>query len=214
MTLKETLEAKAQDSSIKIPKEKQSIMASAINELEDANLVDNVLKTGDSIPYFKLPNAYGKLIDSKAMLTKENLVITFYRGGWCPYCNLELRALQEHLPEFNKLDTSLVAISPEKPDHSLSTAEKNDLSFEVLSDYDNQVASAFHLVYDLPLNLIEVYKEFDIDLVKSNDTGRWQLPISATYIVNKQGIIIYDFIKEDYKKRADPLDMIKFLKNR
>jgi len=96
----------------------------------------------------------------------------------------------------------------------LNTAEKNKLSFEVLSDIDNSVAKAFNLVFALPENLIEVYKGFKIDLVKSNGNQNNQLPIAATYIIDQDGTIIYDFIKEDYKERADPEEIIKTLKNK
>ncbi|MDH7445879.1 peroxiredoxin-like family protein [Aquimarina sp. 2201CG14-23] len=212
MSLTEQLKTRAAQSAAKYPETIHKIMNNGIAILKDAQLVDRALKTGDKIPEIILPNAANQNVSVQELLVTNKVILSFYRGGWCPYCNMELRALQNSLDEFEKLGATLVAISPEIPDNSLTTSEKNNLSFEVLSDLDNKIAKAFNLVFTLPKDLIEVYKGFGIDLTQSNGNQDHQLPISATYIIDQDGTISYDFIKEDYKERADPEKIIKHLK--
>ncbi|GGX04615.1 peroxiredoxin-like family protein [Aquimarina muelleri] len=213
MSLTKDLKASAEASAKKHPENILQIMNNRIQDLKDKKLVSKALKTGDTIPEITLPNAVNKKVSIQELLLDKKVIVSFYRGGWCPYCNLELNALQQALPEFEKLGATLIAISPETPDNSLTTSDKNNLSFEVLSDLDNTVAKKFNLVFTLPKDLIEVYKGFNIDLEKSNGNTNQELPISATYVIDKDGTILYDFIKEDYKERADPNEIIKHLKN-
>jgi len=213
MSLTEKLKEHASQSANRIPQPVQEIMAKGINSLKDDKLVTKALKTGDKIPEIELLNATGKKVSIQELLKNNKIVLSFYRGGWCPYCNLELKALQQQQQEFDKLGAKLVAISPETPDNSLTTSEKNNLSFEVLSDLDNKIAKEFNLVFTLPEDLREVYNSFGINLVQSNGNNDHQLPISATYIIDQDGTIKYDFIKEDYKERADPQEIINSLKN-
>lgn len=214
MSLTQELKARAEQSATKYPETTHAIMNNGITILREEGLVKKALKTGDKIPEVTLPNAANKTISLQELLLENKVVLSFYRGGWCPYCNLELKALQQALPEFEKNGATLVAISPEIPDNSLSTSEKNNLSFEVLSDTNNIIAKKFNLVFTLPKDLIEVYNGFGIDLNSSNGNTNQELPISATYIIDKDGTILYDFIKEDYKERADPEEILKFLKNK
>ncbi|NEQ69599.1 MAG: AhpC/TSA family protein, partial [Symploca sp. SIO2D2] len=125
----------------------KTTMAQATQDLIDTGIADQSLKLGDQMPPVSLPNATGQTVNVNQLLESGPVVISFYRGGWCPYCNFELRALQAKLPEIQALGASLVTISPQTPDSSLSTAEKNALEFEVLSDVGNQVARAFGLVF-------------------------------------------------------------------
>jgi peroxiredoxin len=162
---------------------------------------------------FTLPNALGKNVSFAERVQKGKVVISFYRGGWCPYCNMELRALQEILPEIESLNSSLMAISPEVPDESLNTSEKNELSFDVLSDIDNKLAKEIGLVFQMPADLREVYQTFNIDVSKHNGNEDYELPLSATYVVNQNGIIEYAFGSEDYTERADPQEILKSLKS-
>ena len=212
MNLIEELKAKKEASSKAIPKEKLEIMARGTEALKNSSLSEKALKVGDLIPDFELPNALGNKISLKSLLSKGSVVISFYRGGWCPYCNIELRALQNLLPEFEKYNTSLIAISPETPDNSLNTVEKNNLSFEVLSDIDNKVAKQFGLVFQLPDDLREVYHSFNIDVPKHNGNRDYELPMPATYVVNSEGIIKYAFVPEDYTERASPDEILKNIK--
>ncbi|NER84847.1 MAG: AhpC/TSA family protein, partial [Leptolyngbya sp. SIO1D8] len=154
--------------SAKRPAAISAAMQQATEELEKSGIVNQALTVGDVIPQIELPNAVGDLISVPLLLGQGPVVISFYRGGWCPYCNLELRALQQVLPEIQGLGAQLVAISPETPDSSLSTQEKNGLSFQVLSDVGNQIAQAFGLVFTLPETLRPIYQGFGIDIPAHN----------------------------------------------
>ena len=211
MSLTQLLKEHADESAAKFPDAIKQIMRNAIDELSESQLVSKALKTGDQFPSFALPNAKGVEIDSKSVLERGPLVIAFYRGGWCPYCNIELKALQSALSEFKTKGAQLLAISPESPDNSLSTIEKNSLEFEVLTDNNNQFAKSINLVYQLPQELVSLYKKFGIDLEDSKDNSSNELPISATYVIDTSGKIIYDFIEEDYKLRADPNEILSVL---
>lgn len=170
------------------------------------------LKAGDQMPAFELPDSKGKKVSSAELLKSSNLVVVFYRGGWCPFCNTYLKALQENIDEIEANGAKLVAISAENPDDSLSTEQKNNLKFYVLSDKGLEYARMFKLVYQLPAETNEKYKENGIDLVVDNDMDKPELPISATYIVNREGKIVYDFVDPDYKKRLEPEKVIAELK--
>lgn len=211
MTLTEKLKALADGSVKRHPGEAQNIMRKAINDLEATSIIENAFKTGHTLPEIVLPNAKGELINLNEMISKNRVVLTFYRGGWCPYCNLELKALQEVLPQIEAKGAKLVAITPEMPDHSLTTKEKNELSFEVLSDKNNSVAKKMNLAYKLPNELVALYKTFNINLETSNGNLDNELPIAATYIIEKNGRISYHFLKEDYKLRADPETILSAL---
>jgi len=214
MSLTEQLKERAAQSATKYPENIHAIMNNGITAIKDNKLANQALKTGDKIPKITLPNVANMPISVQELLHTDKIVLSFYRGGWCPYCNMELQALQKSQSVFKELGATLVAISPETPDNSLSTLEKNNLNFEILSDNNNAIAKAFNLVFTLPKDLIEVYEGFGIDLVQSNGNQDHQLPIAATYIIDQDGTIIYDFIKEDYKERADPEEIINILKNK
>ena len=148
-----------------------------------------MLKAGDNAPEIVLENAKGATVDVGTLLKKGPVIVTFYRGGWCPYCNLELKAYQQILPEITAAGASLVAISPEKPDDTLSTAEKNALSFEVLSDVGQKVGRAFGLVYEFTEELKSAYHGFNLDIPARNGTpGEWALPVSATYVIDHDAV--------------------------
>ena len=212
MTLTEQLKRLADNSAQRHPGEAQVKMRNAIEELKNTTIIEQALKTGDSIPQIELLNATGTLVNVNDILAQgKKVVIAFYRGGWCPYCNLELRALQQFLPPIEEKGAELIAISPETPDNSLSTTEKNELSFQVLSDENNQVAKSLNLVYQIPEYLNELYKTFGIDLESSQENTERELPIAATYVVDTDGTITYHFLEEDYKLRADPQDILDAL---
>ena len=197
----------------RVPAERRAIMERHIAQLRDG-LAKTTLKVGDHAPSIVLGNAKGETVDVGVLLEKGPVIVTFYRGGWCPFCSLELRALQRLLPDIEAVGASLVAISPEKPDDSLSTAEKNALTFEVLSDVGQKVGRAFRLVYEFNDELKSAYKEFGLDIPAKNSAGdEWALPISATYIIDRDGIIIYAYTDADYRDRADADDILNFLKS-
>ena len=170
------------------------------------------LQVGDQLASFELPNQLGQTISLDELQGDSNIVISFYRGGWCPYCNIELCVLQQALPEFKSHGARLIAISPQLPDESMSTAEKNELSFPVLSDAGNKVAKEFGLVFTLSEQLRPLYESFNIDLPATNGDKSFELPIPATFIIDSDGVVKGAFVNADYKQRMDLSDIINVLK--
>ncbi|GIJ97691.1 hypothetical protein CAPN001_22600 [Capnocytophaga stomatis] len=173
--------------------------------------VSKALKVGDKAINFTLKNAKGEDVTLYSLLEKGNVIITWYRGGWCPYCNVALNQLQEKLPEFKSLNASLVALTPELPDHSLSTQEKNKLEFEVLTDLNNEVARLYGVVFKLDDKTAQRYEQA-LHLSSRNGTNSSELPVPATYIIDKKGKIRYAFVNPDYKERANPEVIIQELR--
>ena len=211
MTLTEQLKEFADNSVKRHPGAAQDIMRNAISALEATDILENATKTGDPFPDFTLPNAKGEQITLSDLLKEGKVVLTFYRGGWCPYCNIALKALQSTLPEIKEKGANLVAITPETPDNTLSTQDKNELDFEVLTSENNELARSLGLVYQLPESLVSLYGKFGIDLIESQGNEASELPIAATYIIKQNSEVSYHFLAEDYKLRADTLAIISAL---
>lgn len=212
MSLKRLLKELREESLKKMPPEISEVMLNDTKEQIRNGVTENALRIGAQMPDFKLKNAVGDLVDSRDLLENGPLIISFYRGAWCPYCNLELSAYQEALPEIQALGAQLVAISPEQPDSSMSLVEKHTLKYEILSDIDNVVAKDFGIVFRLKENLLALYEKFGIDLKKGQGNANYELPIPATYVVNSDGTILEAAVNYDYTDRLDPKDAIAVLK--
>jgi peroxiredoxin len=172
--------------------------------LARSGIVEKALKAGDVFPGLSLPDQLARQRDLKAMFTETPLVVTFYRGGWCPYCSLELRAYQQALPEIERQGARLVAVSPETPNNALTTAEKNDLAFPALSDVQGRLADALGIRFSLSQTIRDLYVKFGHDLPTHNGDGRWSLPVPATYVIAKGGRIALAHVDPDYRKRLEP----------
>ena len=197
----------------KAPLEIQEIMLKATKKLADQSISKNALKNGDAVPNIKLPNAVGKEVSLYETLEENDFaVVSFYRGVWCSYCNLELKALQEKNDELISLGAKLIAVSPQSPDASLTTKEKNELAFEVLSDNENVIAKEYGLVFSLAEELRPIYLSFNINIPANNDEDSYELPMPATYVINKNKEIIFSFVNEDYTKRCEPQDIVDAIK--
>jgi peroxiredoxin len=196
-----------------IPAEVLVQMEAATTELVTSGLMEQALKPGQRMPEFELPDATGRRIRSADLLAQGALLISFYRGNWCPYCNLELQALQKQLAEIKALGASLIAISPELPDQSLTTQEKHDLKFPVLSDVGNLVARQFGLVFQLKAELQPIYKSFGIDLEAHNGDRSFELPVPATYLVAQDETVLEAFVSVDYRERLAPETAISWLEH-
>lgn len=183
-----------------------------VERLRRERAAERAPKPGDAAPGFALPNAVGAKIESAALLRDGPLVVTFYRGGWCPYCNLELREYQKLLPEIEDLGAGLVAISPETPDNSLDTQAKNALKFEVLSDVGGKAARAFGLDFRIDGELRAIYERFGNDLAKRNGDDSWLLPIPASFVIDRDGRVAWAHVDADYTARADPREAIAALR--
>ena len=199
----------------RVPPERQAIMERHIAHLRETGIRQNAKQVGDPAPAIVLPDAQGKPFDFAALLASGSVIVTFYRGGWCPYCNLELKAYQDVMPRIIEAGARLVAISPEKPDESLSTTEKNALTFPVLSDVGQSVGKAFGLVYAFTDELRAAYDGFKLDIPSKNGApGEWSLPLSATYVIGSDGLILFADTGVDYRRRTDPLDVLRVLERR
>jgi peroxiredoxin len=183
----------------------------SLAELVQSGLEESSLQVGQKLPPFALPNAAGERVVSKELQGAGPLVVTFYRGGWCPYCNLALRGLQRILPELEQLGARLVAITPEKPDDSLTTVEKNRLTFEVLTDEGLRYARELGLVWTIPDYALEWHERyFGLYLEEHNGTGnRNELPVPATFVVHRTGVVTWWFLEADYWRRAEPSDVLQ-----
>ncbi len=170
------------------------------------------LSVGDNAPAFTLSKAQGRPVSLAGILESGPAVVSFYRGGWCPYCNIQLRAYQAALPDIVAFGARLVAISPQLPDASLSTAEKNGLSFDVLSDVGNRVARSFGLVFALPEELRAALRSADKALPPINGDESWELPVPATYVIAPDGRVALAFVDVDYRRRLSPEDILKTLR--
>lgn len=167
-------------------------------------LAERARGEGDTFPALVLPNHTGGTTDLAQLLAAGPLVVTFYRGGWCPYCNLELRAYQNALPEIAARGARLVAISPETPDNALTTAEKNALAFDVLTDSQGKLAEALGIRFELSPAIKALYQKFGHDLPARNGDDKWALPMPATYVVARGGRIALAHVDPDYRARLDP----------
>ncbi|MEO0483211.1 MAG: peroxiredoxin-like family protein [Planctomycetota bacterium] len=190
--------------------ETKRVYERGITTVGASGVIETALEAGDRAPVFELPNATGAPVKSADLLANGPVIVTFYRGGWCPYCNIQLRAYQERLADFQSRGASLVAISPETPDHSLSTQEKNELGFEVLSDGGNRVANAFGIAYVLPQEVQDRFKG-RLDLNKFNGDDSASLPLAATFVIAQDGTVAWAFVQEDYRERAEPDAIIEAL---
>ncbi len=187
-------------------------MHRATAELVASGAAGGALKAGDKAPAFTLADPDGQPVSSIDLLARGPLVVSFYRGVWCPYCNMELQALQAALPEFAALGASLVAISPQTAVNSRKSLRQNDLGFPILSDARNDVAAAFGLRFALPDYLVELYKGLKNDLPAFNGDQSWTLPMPGRFVIGQDGTILYAEVNPDYTKRPEPDVMLPALR--
>ncbi len=179
-------------------------LLSPIGQLVNSRVAEQALKEGAQAPDFILPDAHGSAVKLSHLLAQGPVAMTFYRGQWCPYCHLALRAYQQALPNTQARGASLVAISPQTPRHSRALAEKLELTFALLSDRDNQVARQFGLVFTIDEAVRDAYKQIRADLPAFNGTDSWELPMAGTFLIDQSGIVRLAFVNPDFTRRLDP----------
>ncbi|WP_134683893.1 peroxiredoxin-like family protein [Brevibacillus migulae] len=212
MSLKEQLEQAKASFMERVPAEAQETVFRHIKEQLQSGMTFG-LKPGDQAPNFTLANPLGEQVTLFDELSKGPVVLTFYRGSWCPYCNIQLRAYQQILADIQKYGGQLIALSPQSPDNSLTQKEKESLTFQVLSDPDGFVAERYNLLFALPDYLQHTFTHFfGFDLTVFHQTNRWVLPVPATYLIDKDGIVRSSYVDPDFMNRMEPQEIVNQLK--
>jgi len=210
-TQTQALEERKNNFNAKADEKTKQIYQEGLDAVVKSGILENAKKVGDKAPMFTLKNAAGKEVALEDYLKDGPVVLVWYRGGWCPYCNINLQYLQQELPNMKAQGANLLALTPELPDQSISTKEKHELEFEVLSDIGNHVAKDYGVVFDLTEEVAEIYND-KFNLNKHNGDNSNQLPLAATYIIDTDGTIKYAFVDADYRNRAEPKEITAFLK--
>ncbi len=206
-SLKQQLDVFA--ATVKRPEQAKSAINDAFAEIEKRGLVPGI-KIGEIAPDFTLPDAKGDRVHLADRLAAGPVVVTFYRGSWCPYCNLELRAYQQALPQFREAGASLIAISPQQPDDALSMAEKHALEYDVLSDVDQDVLTAYRIRFDLPPNVTEHMLDATLAaLAKQQPEGHYSLPVPATFVLDQDGVVRARYVSMNYRTRMEPAEALE-----
>ena len=182
-----------------------------IEAVAESGILETAINVRDKAPDFTLKNATGESVSLSDYLAKGPVILTWYRGGWCPYCNITLHYLQEFLPQFQAAGANLLALTPELPDSSLSTSEKHELEFAVLSDLQNGVAKDYGIVFTLIQEVATAYQN-SFGLHEYNGDESDELPLAATYVIDQEGIVQWAFLDKDYRNRAEPEDILKAVK--
>lgn len=192
----------------KVPGDVLAVMEGVTEALRASGLGQGAFVTGDQFPDFALPDQHGVVRPLSHYLAEGPVVLNIYRGGWCPYCNLEMQALNIALPELVKRGVTLLGLTPEMPTTAQDTLTANELAITVLSDEGNRVSASLGLVFELPEVLRPIYERFGIDIPASNGDDSFTLPVPATYILGQDRVARYHFVNVDYTQRAEPTQLI------
>ena len=212
MSLQDKLDAfKAEFEGKKAPPEVVAVFHRSTAELIASGQAARALNVGDRAPAFRLPDSEGATVTSAELLAKGPLVVTFYRGAWCPYCNMDLQAIEAAASQIRSLGASLVAISPQTPASSSKSQRDNALSFPILSDHGGEIAAAFGLRWRVEEELKAVMTAFKVDLAVFNGEPSWTLPMPARYVIAPDGVIAYSEVNPDYTRRPDPSELLPIL---
>ena len=180
--------------------------------LERTEAAKYALKVGDTLPEFVLPNAEGRLVSSRELLAQGPLVVAFFRGDWCPFCNLTLAALEDALPRIETTNARLVAMTPDANGLALRAKHRNSVHYDVLCDIDNGVAMQFGVVYRVPDEYRKFLEDYKCDLGTRHGNDMWTLPMPSAFVIDRQGVIRYAFVNGDILVRAEPDEIIAELK--
>lgn len=202
-SLEKQIEKLNNELSQQIPQEVLKVFEKSINDLKTQNIENKSIKIGDIVSPFSLLNAKNELIHSKDILKKGKTILAFFRGSWCPYCNLELRELQNNIAKIAGKNATLLAVSPQSQDHSRVLTEKNQLSFEVLTDENNTLAKQLGISFKLQEFAIPTYQAIGINLNEFNQNDENTLPVPAVFVIETDRSIIYKFVDTDYRNRLD-----------
>ena len=211
MSLQDQLDAFKAQFKTQAPEGAFDAFARSTQELIDSGQADRAVKAGDTAPDFTLTDQDDKTIVLKDLLAKGPVVLSFYRGVWCPYCNIELKALEEAAGDIRARGASLVAISMQGASDSRKSQRGNKLSFPILTDTAGELAAKFGIRWTLQDYVIEFHKMFGVELPKIHNDGKWNLPMPARYVIDTDGTVAYAEVNPDYTRRPDPSDLFPVL---
>ncbi|HTS09015.1 MAG TPA: peroxiredoxin-like family protein [Candidatus Eisenbacteria bacterium] len=194
-----------------VPAETQAVHASVVAKLKEYKLAAGILQAGTQAPNFELPDHDGKSVRSSDLLARGKLVICFIRGRWCPFCVGQMEAMNLILPLIESSGASLVAISPQTVKQSYFMHDQHKLKFPLLSDARNSVARSFALTYRVPAAQEALYRQTFVNLPFTNGDDSWELPIPATFVVDRGGAILFSWANEDYTERPEPTEILDSL---
>jgi peroxiredoxin len=200
-----------QNMATQVPAELMRGFGAAAEQRDKDDFAARAPKLGDAAPSFSLPDQNGNPTHLSELLDSGPVVVIFYRGEWCPYCNLQLRAFQAHLDQIREHGAQLVAISPQTPDHSLSMAEKNELGFRVLTDAGARVIERYGLLYEIDEQTRALMESVGTDLTAFNGETGWVLPANATFVIDTDGSVRYANVRGNWTERAEPVDVLTAL---
>lgn len=211
-TLAAQLEKLSEKFDAEFPEEVKVLISRGVAATAESGITEKAIQVGGEAPDLSLSNAVDTEVSLSALLENGPVVLTFYRGGWCPYCNATLRAYQDALEDIKKAGGQLVALTPELPDKSLSTKEKNELEYEILSDVGQSVARSYGVVASMSPELAKLYKEVvELNSYNGADAAADELPLAATYVIDSSGTVRWAFLDADYRKRAEPAAIVAAL---
>ena len=207
--LQDQLDAKKAAFESKASEEKISEYNKGVKAVQESGMLKNALNVGDTAPDFTLTNAIGKKVTLSTLLKDGPVVMTWYRGSWCPYCNIALRSYQENLGKIKASGAQFIALTPELPDKSLPNSEKHALEYEVLTDLNNQVAKEFKIIFEMTPWVANAMENFaGLNKYNGKEYDNKTLPLSATYIITPDRKIAYAFLDAEYRNRAIPKQII------
>jgi len=196
-----------------LPDDDAQIVGASFEKLQASHVGESAVNVGEIAPNFTLPGAAGEAVTLHQKLNEGPVVLSFYRGGWCPFCNLELLALQALLPEIRALGASLIGVSPETPDNSMTTAEKYRLEFDVLSDLGNKTARDYGLIFTVYEEMRPLYLKWGLDVPAHNGDDSWELPVPATYVIDTNSVARAAHVDKDYTRRMEPEEVLTVLRS-
>ncbi len=195
------------------PEGVQHTVMAAFERLMSSDVAKDAKRVGDAAPDFKLPDAHGDTFQLSEALRRGPVVLSFYRGGWCPFCNLEFKALHDRLPEIRSLGATSVAVSPQDLEHSRKTASDLALDFPVLSDSGNRLTRQYGLLMTLDEAMRPLYNDWGMNVPEANGEDSYELPVPATFVIDQNGIIRAAYVEKDYTRRMEPADIIAALRD-
>jgi peroxiredoxin len=204
MNLTLELQAFLTEFAMRVPLPRQRLIDRSVRNLAATGIAERALHEGQVAPDFTLPDAAGHRVHLGTLLAEGPVVLIFFRGVWCPFCNLTLRAYQERLADFRRLGAQLIGVSPQAPDKLQRTVERNRLRFPVLSDDGCAVAAQYGLAYTVDAELASLYEKVGHPLPDYNAARDWVLPIPATYLLDSSGVVRMSYVDADFRGRLDP----------